>query len=501
MSAFLSTVDRVAAALAERESVRAGDRVAILAANRPEWMIAFWAAVRLGAVAVGLNAWWKRDEILFALAHSGASVLIADSPRLTRIADDLTDLGSRLSVYAIDHGTTKPATALDFRELSTWSGNPISAPPIAEDDPAMILYTSGTTGRSKGAVSTHRSMLANLQNAQFNAALRTAYLGVGASPAQAMLLTSPMFHVSGCHSGIVVGMASSAKVVLPVGRADAHQILRLIERERVTTWPTVPTLALRVADCPDRHNFDTSSLVAVAYGGSPSAVEVQRRVEETFPSARGAIRNAYGLTESSSVAAAIEGAALTSRPTSVGLPVPVVEIRIADEAGVAQPAGQSGEIWLRGSTIMAGYWGDAEATAGALTPDRWLKTGDVGVLDEEGYLYVVDRFKDVIIRGGENIYSVEIENRLMEHETVLDAAAVGVPHPTLGEEVLAVVQLTPGSSTSVDELRDWVAVSLADFKVPAYVTRTERTLPRNASGKLMKDVLRGAKDVPLDELF
>jgi long-chain acyl-CoA synthetase len=359
-----------------------------------------------------------------------------------------------------------------------------------EDDPVVIFYTSGTTGRPKGAVSTHRTLIANLQTYQYNAAATRAAAASPPAARPTLLLTSPMFHVSGCHSGVVVALASGARIVMPVGRFDPWEALRLIEEEGVTAWPAVPTVLWRILEQVPPGTYDTSSLRSVAYGGSPSASALRERLLAYFPSLRGAVRNAYGLTESSSVAAMIEGADFARRPASVGRPTPVTEVRVVDEHGDAVPAGITGEIWLRGSTIMPGYWEDPEATAAALTPDRWLRTGDLGRLDEDGYLYVVDRLKDVVIRGGENVYCVEIENRLVEHEGIADAAVIGVPHPTLGEEVLAVVRAVPGSDLDTRAVREWVQETLADFKVPQYVELTNEPLPRNAAGKLVKAELR-----------
>jgi long-chain acyl-CoA synthetase len=303
------------------------------------------------------------------------------------------------------------------------------------------------------------------------------------------LLTSPLFHVSGCHSGLVVGLLAGVRIVVPVGRFDPVHAMELIERERVTVWATVPTMVWRVVEHPDRHRYDLSSVVSVAYGGSPSAGELQRRVRETFPNVR-TVGNAYGLTESSSVATVNTGADIEARPDSVGRPLPVVEVRVVGDDGEGVPTGEVGEIWVRGPIVMPGYWGKPEATAEVLTPDGWLRTGDLGRLDDEGFLYVTDRAKDMIIRGGENVYSVEVENRLVEHPDVLDAAVVGVPHPTLGEEVKAVVQVAEGSPLAADDVRRWVAETLADFKVPAHVRFTTDPLPHNATGKLLKAELR-----------
>jgi long-chain acyl-CoA synthetase len=253
----------------------------------------------------------------------------------------------------------------------------------------------------------------------------------------------------------------------------------------------------RVCEYPDRHDYDTSSVVSVAFGGSPSAEELQRKVHETFPNV-GTTTNAYGLTESSSVATAISGRDAVEKPTSVGQPVPTLELKIRDAAGNEVPTGATGEVTMYGPLIMAGYWNKPEATADTVR-DGWLYTGDIGYVDDDGFLFITDRKKDMIIRGGENIYCVEIENRLVEHPAIADAAVIGVPHPELGEEVKAVVQLEPGASLSEQEIRSWVAEALANFKVPAYVEVREDKLPRNASGKLLKNVLRGEGEVSFAE--
>jgi long-chain acyl-CoA synthetase len=273
--------------------------------------------------------------------------------------------------------------------------------------------------------------------------------------------------------------------------------MSLIEAERVTTWVTVPTMIWRVVEHPARRRFDLSSVITVAYGGSPAATELQRRIRETFPNLRSQ-GNAYGLTETSSAATYNAGPELARRPDSVGRPFPIIDVRVVDEQLREVPCGQVGEVLVQGPTLMPGYWNDPSGTREAVT-DGWLRTGDLGYLDEEGYLYLTDRAKDLIIRGGENVYCVEIENRLCEHPAIVEAAVIGVPHPTLGEEVKAVVRVEPGSHPSAAEVRDWVSATLADFKVPAHVAFTEEPLPRNASGKLLKDVLRGEAEPGLTE--
>ena len=529
---FTSSCRRGAAALADGPGrIGPGDRVAVVAANCPEWCQAFWSTVPSGAVLVGLNGWWKSDEILYGLADSGAAVLVADRGRYERVAGELGACEALRVVYLIDvepDEVAVPGGSIELRHARELFGPPgdaaagpddatgAEAAPIDEDDPAVIFYTSGTTGRPKGAVSTHRGMLANLQN--------TFYLGVagmlaapedggasvlptGAGGQTTSLLTSPLFHVSGCHSNLVVSFAAGMRLVIPPGRFDPEHVMSTIATEQVAIWAAVPTMVWRVVDDPRRHEYDLSSVVSIAYGGSPSAGELQRRVRETFPNVR-SIGNAYGLTETSSVATVNSGPDAITHPDSVGRPLPVVEVKIVEPelstpemaAADGLPAGTVGEICVRGPLLMGGYWNKPVETAEVMV-GGWLRTGDLGRIDEDGFVYVTDRAKDMIIRGGENVYCVEIENRLVEHPKIAEAAVVGVAHPTLGEEVKAVVRLEPGESLTEDEVREFVAETLANFKVPAYVEFTAEPLPRNPSGKVLKQVLRGSGDSSFAETF
>jgi long-chain acyl-CoA synthetase len=503
-SEFFGLANSVSAALRDRFGIGHGDRVAVLSANNPEWCLSFWGTVDIGAILVGLNGWWKTDEIIYGLQDSGSRVLVADRGRFERIADSLDDLPDLEVVFLVDADPSEFGNDPRLHRFDELTGEPTATFPevaIEEGDYAVIFYTSGTTGRPKGAISSHRNMIANLQNTIFNTvavgmtAPETA-TGPGGGQATA-LLTSPLFHVSGCHSSLVVGTLGGLKLVIPTGRFEPEKALQLIQDERVTIWATVPTMVWRVCEYPDRHQYDTSSVTGVAFGGSPSADELQRMVRETFPNVT-STSNAYGLTESSSVATVISGADAREKPTSVGPPVPVVEIRIADASGAEVEQGGTGEVLIRGPIIMPGYWGKPEATAETVV-DGWLHTGDIGRLDEDGYLYITDRAKDMIIRGGENIYCVEIEQRLVDHPEIADAAVIGLPHPELGEEVKAVVQVVDGSALTEADVRGWVAETLANFKVPAYVELTHDKLPRNASGKLLKNVLRGEGEVSFAE--
>jgi long-chain acyl-CoA synthetase len=503
---FVRTANGVGHALRDRFGLTKGDRVAVLSQNNPEWCLAFWATVAQGAVLVGLNGWWTTDEIEYGLQDSGAKVLVADRKRFERIAGSLDAAPDLEHVFLVDCTPAEVDMADDprlhaFDELTGAPTDAFVEEDIAEDGHAVIFYTSGTTGRPKGAISTHRSMIANLQNTMYNA-VAGSMTGGGALPdggsQNVSLFTSPLFHVSGCHSTLVVGLLAGLKLVMPVGRFTPETALQLIQEHGVTVWATVPTMVWRVCEHPDRHEYDTSSVRSVAFGGSPSAEELQRMIRETFPSVS-STSNAYGLTETSSVATVISGQDAIERPTSVGPPVPTVEVKIVDAAGHDLGANATGEVCITGPILMAGYWNKPEATAEAIDADGWLHTGDVGHLDDDGFLYITDRAKDMIIRGGENVYCVEIEQRLVTHPEIADAAVIGVPHPELGEEVKAVVQREDGSSLSEAEVKQWVADGLAAFKVPAYVTLQSDKLPRNASGKLLKNVLRGEGDVSFAE--
>ena len=339
---FVDTANSVSHGLAHL-GVQPGDRIAILAQNSPEWCLAFWGAVDLGAVAVGLNGWWKADEIVYGLQDSGAKVLVADRKRVERVAADLDECPDLEHVLLTDcdpaddrprQRRARPSFRRPHRRLHAPT-SPTDA--IDEDDPAVILYTSGTTGRPKGAVSTHRNVIANMQNTFFTSVYGAMVTGDELIPStpggqSVSLFTSPLFHVSGCHSTLVVGLLAGIRLIMIEGRFDPDAALRLIEDEGVNIWATVPTMVWRVCEHPARHDYDTSTVRTVAFGGSPSADELQRMVRETFPNVKGAA-NAYGLTETSSVATVLGPQDAVDRPDSVGRPVPTVRIRIADEAG------------------------------------------------------------------------------------------------------------------------------------------------------------------------
>ena len=482
----------VARALRERFGVGPGDRVAIFAANCPEWIVTWWATVSLGAIAVGLNGWWVKDELLYAINDCRPKVLVADAKRLARAA------GASLDVPVV-------AIERDFDAL--WRFDPaatLSDAPIAEDDPACILYTSGTTGRPKGAVHTHRNIVALHRLYTFHGlramliAARQGSLPASPPPAPCQLMTTPLFHLSGLYTGAVTLLASGVKTVWTEGRFDPLEVLRLIEAEAVTGWGPMGTMFHRVAAHPELGRFDLSSLRQIGSGGAPLSPALQERMREVFPNARSATSVGYGLTEATGMATIHFGSELEKRPTAVGRALPTVSIEIRAPDGRPVPDGVEGEIFLRSPLVMKEYWGHPEATRDVLAPGRWLRTGDVGRL-EDGYLTVNSRARDLILRGGENVHPAEIEQRLEAHPDVEEAAVVGADHEELGQEVMAIVVPRPGARPSPETLARFVGETLAYYKVPSRWEMRAAPLPRNATGKVLKALLLAGGENPFRE--
>ena len=363
---------------------------------------------------------------------------------------------------------------------------------IGPDDDATIFYTSGTTGQPKGALGTHRNICTNLLSLGYCVARGAMRSTKAASSAMApaarniYLLSVPFFHATGCHSVLVANLAVGGEIVI-MHRWDATRALQLIERERVTIFGGVPAMAWQVLEHPDFERYDLSSVKSIGYGGAPAAPELVRRLEAMFPGRTPS--NGYGLTETSSVTTMNAGLDYQRKPDSVGVPIPVCDVQVVDPDGRPLPTGEIGELWIKGPNVVKGYWNNPEATAAAIT-DGWLHSGDVARVDDEGFVFIVDRAKDMIIRGGENVYCVEVEAALFEHPAVTDAAAIGIPHHVLGEEVGAVVHLAPGTSASEVELREFVGARIAAFKVPVRIWFKEEPLPRNPNGKIMKRDLK-----------
>jgi acyl-CoA synthetase (AMP-forming)/AMP-acid ligase II len=488
-------VASVARALHERFGVGKGDRVGILAANRPEWVMAWWAAVSLGAVPVGMNGWWVADEILFALEDAEPKVLIGDRKRLERIA------GESISVPVVE-------MEREFRALEEHAlGVALPDVPIAEDDPASILYTSGTTGRPKGAVNTHRNIIAlnriqtwhGLRLLKIAMARQAAQEGAPAPLGNCMLITSPLFHLSGLYTGAVTLLASGVKTVYMEGRFDPVKTMQVIQREKVTSWGPMGTIAHRVMNHAEVARYDLSSIRQIGSGGAPVSRELQQQMRDVFPNARSSLGLGYGTTEGTGMATINSGEELEARPESVGRALPTVSIAICDETGRPVPEGEEGEIRIHGPIVMREYWRRREATAETIAEERWLRTGDIGRC-ESGYLYVNSRARDLILRGSENVYPAEIELRLEAHPDVAEAAVVGVDHAELGQEVKAIVVPREGARLDTGGLARWAAEKLAYYKIPAHWELRREPLPRNATGKVLKKVLlSGGRNPFVDE--
>jgi acyl-CoA synthetase (AMP-forming)/AMP-acid ligase II len=470
--------------LREKYGVGPGDRVAILAENRPEWVLSFWATVGVGGVVAALNGWWQRDEILYGIEDSEPKLVIGDRKRLGR-------LGGR------DPGVPVVEIESDFAALeAAGAGHALPDAEIAEDDPAVLLYTSGTTGRPKGAVNTHRGicgfvsmgMLNGVRNMVYAAESGRAPSGPPVSPC--MLVTVPLFHLSGLYAGCVTMLSVGGKAVYRPGRFDPEDVLRLIERERVTAWSALGNMPHRVVSHPAVGKYDLSSVSNIGSGGGPTSPEIQRRLREVFPAGGRNMGIGYGLSESVTAVAVITGDELLLRPTAVGRAVPTHEIEIRDAEGRVVPEGVEGEIFIRSPYVMTEYWRKPEATHETLLAGHWLRTGDIGRF-EDGFLYINSRARDMILRGGENIHPVEIEHRLEAHPDVAEAAVLGVDHEELGQEVKAVVVPREGATPDTEALAAFVGESLAAYKVPAHWEIRVEPLPRNAAGKVLKNVLAG----------
>ena len=496
---FHRATARLARELVEA-GVAKGDRVAIIMRNLPEWPVAFFAAAAVGAIVTPLNAWWTGPELEYGLQDSGAKVAIVDNERAERIVEHLSGLEALERVYVSrsteEHAHPKLHTLeAVIGATADWAALPDDALPevdLAPDDPATIFYTSGTTGKPKGALATHRNITSNIMASACSRA--RSFLRRGevppapdpSAPPNITLLSVPFFHATGCFAVLSPIIVSGGKMVL-LYKWDPIKAFELIERERCTSAGGVPTIAWQLIEHPARANYDLSSLESVAYGGAPSAPELVRKIVETFPKSQPG--NGWGMTETSATFTTHSAEDYEARPDSCGPAVPVCDMKICDPDGRELPAGTVGELWGFGPNIVVGYWNKPEATAATFV-DGWVRTGDLARIDEEGFCYIVDRAKDMLIRGGENIYCVEVENALYEHPAVMDAAVVARPHKTLGEEPAAVVTLKPGAEASETELRGFVAERLAAFKVPVAVVFRREMLPRNANGKILKAELK-----------
>jgi len=472
-----------------------GDRVALAMRNLPEWPVIFFAVVSIGAIVVPLNAWWTAGELAYGIEDSGARLLFVDDERYQRLKAHptaLTGLERRIVSRAstvLEDGAARLedliGTPHDYASLPEPAFPTVD---IAPDDDATIFYTSGTTGNPKGALGTHRNMTSNILSSGYNSARSLLRRGetVPAPMPRVTLTVIPLFHVTACSAGMMASIATGSSLIF-MRKWDTVRAMEIIEREKVNITGGVPTIAWQILEHPERSNYDLSSLETIAYGGAPSAPELVKRIHTEFGALPG---NGWGMTETMATVTGHSSEDYLNRPTSAGPPVPVADLKIMDEEGVNElPVGEVGELWARGPMIVKGYWNKPEASAATFI-GGWVRTGDLARVDEEGFLYIVDRAKDMIIRGGENIYSSEVENVLYAHPAVTDCALIGIPHRTLGEEPAAVVHLAPGMEATEAELQTWVRERLAIFKTPVAIRFVQETLPRNANGKILKKDLK-----------
>ncbi|MDG1825206.1 MAG: class I adenylate-forming enzyme family protein [Henriciella sp.] len=497
--AFTRAVEHFAGVLIETYGVKKGDRIAIIMRNYPQWPVPFFAALSIGAIATPMNSWWTGDELEYGLKDSGAKVAIVDGhihERIREHMDKLPDLEALIIARDDNEHADPRVRSLEsfIGPTSAWAGlAKIGLPPVdlGTDDDATIMYTSGTTGRPKGALATHRAIIANMLNSmtcQARMLLRRGEAIPDPSERElgCTLLAIPFFHATGAFAVLIPTMLRGDKIV-SMYKWDAGKALPIIEEEKVSGVGGVPAIAWQLLEHPDRDKYDLSSIKAVSYGGAPSAPELVATIKKRFPDA--APGNGWGMTETCATATLNIGEDYVNRPDSAGAAPGAVELKIVDPDGNELPAGEVGELWCKGASNCKLYWNRPQATAETFV-DGWVVTGDLARLDEEGFLYLVDRAKDMLIRGGENIYCIEVESALFDHPAVMDAAVVGIEHKILGQEVGAVVQLKPGKTASQDELRAHVASQLAAFKVPVEIQFEDEPLPRNANGKILKPILR-----------
>jgi long-chain acyl-CoA synthetase len=497
--AFARATLAIATAL-EAEGVAKGDRVVIAMRNLPEWAAAFFAALLVGAIAVPLNAWWTAAELEYGLLDSGARVAIVDAERLERIRAALDRCPALQRVF-VSRANGLPGGAPLCRledvigAVNDWGDlpeRPVPAVDLDPEDDATIFYTSGTSGQSKGALGTHRNLVTTVVAAGFSTQRDFVRRGEPVPlpedrvTQRASIVGVPFFHATGCHAILCPALYHGSKIVT-LHHWDTERAMALIERERCTHAGGVPTLAWQIIEHPARAQYDLSSLEVVSYGGAPAAVELVRRIGQEFPAAMPG--TGWGMTETSATFTHHCGRDYAHRPDSAGPALPVCDMKIIGDDGRELPLGEVGELWAKGPNVVKGYWHKPDASAETFV-DGWVRTGDLARIDTEGFLYIVDRKKDILIRGGENIYCVEVEDALYAHSAVMDAGVIGLPHRTLGEEPAAVVTLKPGRQASEDELRAFVRGRIAAYKVPVRIVLLRETLPRNANGKILKNELR-----------
>lgn len=472
--------------------VKHGDRVAIAMRNYPEWLLIYWACVSMGIAVVGMNAWWTAEEMAYGLEDSKPKVLFADGERIARTAERPQMLdGITLVATRTDR---LPDGAVPWADVVAQGGD-MPAATVDPNDDACIFYTSGTTGFPKGAQLTHRGCITNLLNMMFSAQVTALATQRGTGvfvdpnapvPIPVVLLTTPLFHVTANNCGAYATTAAGGKLVL-MYKWDPTAALQLIEREKVSSMSGVPVMAREIITHPDFAKYDTSSLLALAGGGAQLPPDLVGKIDKTVATARPG--TGYGMTETSGIITSVSGDFFVDKPESCGPAMPTFETRVVDDAGNEVAPGMPGELLVKGAPVIKGYLNREKATAESIQ-DGWLRTGDVARIDKDGFIFIVDRKKDMVLRGGENVYCAEVETALYRNDAIAECTVFGVPDERLGEEVAAAVVLRPGHELTAGALREHLGTILARHKVPRYVWFLNEALPRNASGKFLKRQLR-----------
>ena len=471
------------------QGVRPGDRVAVAMRNYPEWLLIYWACVSTGIAVVGMNAWWTAEEMEYALKDSEPKILFADAERLER-ALAIEGVADRMQIVGV-RSPDAPAPVLPWADVLAHGGD-MPAVTVDPDSDACIFYTSGTTGFPKGAQLTHRGCVANLFNMMFSAASTALAMNLATGepipedpPVPAGLVTTPLFHVTANNCGAYLLTAAGGKIVL-MYRWDAGEALKLVEREKITAVSGVPIMARELINHPDFEKTDTSSLATLGGGGAQLPPDLVHKIDSTVATARP--NTGYGMTETCGIITSVSADFFVDKPDSAGPAMPNFEAKCVNELGETVPQGEVGELWVKGSSVIKGYINRPEATAESIT-DGWLHTGDIARIDKDGFIFIVDRKKDMVLRGGENVYCAEVESTLYRHPAVAECSVFGVPDDRLGEEVGAAVVLKPGETLTADALREHCAATMAKHKVPRYIWFLS-ALPRNASGKFVKRDLK-----------
>lgn len=484
-----AAADAVAAWLAAR-GVRPGDRIAIAMRNYPEWLLIYWGCVASGVTVVGMNAWWTAEEMAYALADSAPKVLFFDTERLERVSTR-PEMAEGMALVGVRIPSAPPGV-IAWTDV-VGQGGTLPAVTVDPDSDACIFYTSGTTGHPKGAQLTHRGCVSNLFNMMYGAASSAlaTQRATGAEPPSTppvpvTLITTPLFHVTANNCGAYATTAAGGAMVL-MYRWDAGEALKLIARHRVTGMSGVPVMARELINHPDFATTDTSSLTALSGGGAQVPPDLVHKIDKMVETARPG--TGYGMTETCGIITSLTADFFVDKPDSAGPAMPVYEIKCVDDDGNTVPPGAVGELWVRGAAVIKGYINRPDATAASIT-DGWLHTGDIARIDEEGFIYIVDRKKDMVLRGGENVYCAEVESAIYHHPAIAECCVFGVADERLGEEVGVAIVLKPGETLDADTLRHHCAARIARHKVPRFVWFLDEPLPRNASGKFLRRELR-----------